>query len=97
MIDRAANVLMRGAGKIEAVHQMTGLVRFLRDATLEQIGRQRVEPGRRKTIGNAADLLVEPPPFLDHYHTGSALPCIGQIAAADAAIRPLVFDHLSHG
>jgi hypothetical protein len=79
VVDRAANVLVRGAGKIQAVHQVAGLVRLLRDAALEQVGRQGVEAGAGEAVGDAADLVVEPPPFLDHHHAGTTLP--GQLAS----------------
>jgi hypothetical protein len=49
MVDGAANVLVRGAGKIQAVHQVAGLVGLLRDAALEQVGRQRVVAGPRRS------------------------------------------------
>jgi hypothetical protein len=81
MLNGAANVLVGGAGKIEAVHQVAGLVRILRDAALEQVRRQRVVAGGGEAVGDAADLRIEAPPFLDHHHTRAALAGTGEIAA----------------
>jgi hypothetical protein len=87
VVDRTTNVLVCGAGKIEAVHQVAGLVRLLRDAALVEVGRQCVEPGAGEAVGDAADLVVEPPPFLDHHHTRTALPLQRQPAAASCCRR----------
>ena len=96
VIDRAANVLVRGAGKIQAVHQVVGLVGLLRHAALEQIGRQGVVPGSGQAIGDAANLIVEPPPLLNYDHARTILRGVGKVTAARAAVRPVEFDHLSH-
>lgn len=96
VIDGAANVLMRGAGEIQAVHQVAGLICVLRNAALEQVGRQGSEPGPREAVGNPADLVVQPPPFLDHHHAGTALSRSGEIALAGTAVRSVEVDDLSH-
>jgi hypothetical protein len=96
MIDRAANVLVGGSRKIQTVHQVIRLVGLLGHAALEQVRCQRVVAGPREAVGDAANLVIQAPPFLDHHHAGLALPGAGKVAATGTAVGPLEVDHLSH-
>ena len=92
----AAQVLMGGAGEVEPFHPVAGLVRVAGHAALVEIGRQRVEAGRGEAVGDAADLVVQSPPFLDHHDSGPAGARLGIVAARGAAVRPLERDRLAH-
>ena len=87
MLDRAGDVLVRGADEVEAAHHVVGLVRLLRHAALVEVGRQRVVARAREAIGDAADLVVQPPPFLDHDDARLALAGFGQVALAGRCRR----------
>jgi len=78
VLHRPGNVLVGGADEVEAAHHVVGLVRLLGHAALVEVGRQRVVALAREPVGDAADLVVETPPFLDHDDPRLALPGLGQ-------------------
>src|SRR6202035_416770 len=62
------------------------------------IGRQRVEAGQREAVAHALDLILQPPPFLDHHHARRiAAGGIGEIAAGVLAVRTLEGNAGTHG
>ena len=73
VLDRAAQILVGRAGKIEALHHVVGFVRFRGDPAFVKVWRDGVVAGARKAVGDAADLVVQPPPFLNHDHAGPAV------------------------
>ena len=96
MLRRAAQILIRRVGKIEPAHQVVGLIGHGGEAALVEVGRKRVVAGPGKTVGDAANLVVEAPPFLDHDDTRPALPGGREIALGLAAVGPGEFDHRAH-
>ncbi len=66
MQHRAADILAGGIAEIEAAHQMFGFGGLYRRLAAVQVGNQCGVAGGGKAVGNTADLVVQPPPFLDH-------------------------------
>src|SRR5947208_437107 len=87
---------MRRIGEIKVAHQVVGLIRDRREATLVEIGGKGVVAGARKPVGDAADLIVETPPFLDHDDARPALPGRREITPGPAAIGTRELDHTAH-
>jgi hypothetical protein len=57
----AAQILVRGVRKIEALHQVVGLIGGRRQTAAIEIGSQRIVAEARQAVGDAADLVVETP------------------------------------
>ena len=70
---RAAQILVRRVWEIEVGHQMVGFVGHGGEAALIEVGSERVVAGPRKSIRDAANLIVEPPPLLNDHDAGPAL------------------------
>src|SRR5205085_12094668 len=87
---------MRRIGEVKVAHQVVRLVRDRREATLVEIGGKGVVAGARKPVGDAADLVVETPPFLDHDDARPALPGGREIALGLAAVGAGKLDHRAH-
>jgi hypothetical protein len=96
MLRRPAQILVRRVGEIELAHQMVGLVRLGGKTALVEIRGERVVAGAGKAVGNPADLVVEPPPFLDHHDAGATLPSGREIALGLAAVRSCEIHHRAH-
>src|SRR5262249_34804052 len=96
VLRRAPQILMRGIRKIEIAHQMVRLVRHGGQPALVEVRRERIVPGAGKPGGDAADLVVEPPPLLDDDDPRAPLPGSREIAFWLAAIRAANFDHGPH-
>lgn len=65
VVDGAADILIDGIAKVEAVHQVMGF--FLFDGHLApiQVWNQRQVACQGEAVGHAANLIVQAPPFLD--------------------------------
>ena len=53
-------------------HQLAGLVRVVRRRAAVQVGRERDEALSRQPVGDARDVVGQPPPLLDHDDAGAA-------------------------
>ena len=58
MLNGSSNVLARRVAKIEAFHQVFGLIGFKRDLSAIEVGDNRAIAGLREAVRNAFDLVV---------------------------------------
>ena len=81
-LHRAANVLRGGIAKVERAHEVVCFFRFDGGFASVQVGHQCLKAGNGKAICDAANLVIEPPPFLDdHNGRGLGFACrLGQVA-----------------
>ena len=96
----AAHGLRGGVHEIQRVHLFAGGIGVVigHHLALVEIGRQGVEAGQREAVAHALDLILQPPPFLDHHHTRRvAAGGVGEIAAGVLAVRTLEADAGAHG
>src|SRR5207249_3217241 len=96
VVDRTGQVLRRLLD-IERHHHLRGLVGLVhRDLAAVHVGRERDEALARVPVAHLFDLLVEPPPLLDHDDAGAA----AALRHRDVALRLTAVarerDHLAH-
>ena len=96
----AGQVLVGGVGKVQAAFQMRGFIGIAGQAAAVEIGRQGGEAGRREAIGDAANLRVQAPPFLNQDQAWAFEPLaavgLGQVGGTVGAVRAREVDGLSH-
>src|SRR6185503_12806337 len=99
-------VLAGRVAEVEVLHEVLGFLGLEGHLAAIQVGHQRAVAGLGELVGDALDLVVEPPPFLDHHHArrpAFTLACarvlcrLGEIAVDALPVRPLEADHLAHG
>src|SRR5712691_490817 len=76
---------------------MVGLIGCADDPPLVEIGGERVVAGAGKAVGDAANLVVQAPPFLDDHDAGPVIPGARHIAFGLATVGTRKFDHVAHG
>jgi hypothetical protein len=64
-LHRASDILRRRIAEIQPRHQMMRLFGLNRGLAAEEVGHERNVACVGQTVGDAADLFVDPPPFLD--------------------------------
>jgi len=93
-----ADILRGGIAEVQCRHQVMRFFRVERRLAAEKVGYESDVPRVRQTVGDAADLIVDPPPLLDHHDGRSAgrLLRLGQVAVDNLPIRALECDCCSH-
>ncbi len=92
-----ADVLSRRRAEVESLHQVLRFLLFERFLAAVEIRDQSTVSGRREVVRNAANLVVESPPLLNHDDAGlGTVRIAGQVAIDVGAIRTVVGDQVAH-
>jgi hypothetical protein len=86
VVHRSTHLLL-GLRHVHRHHLLLGLVRLLGGLAVEQVRRQRDVALRGEAVANAADVIVDPPPLLEHDDAGAFALGLGEVALRRCAVR----------